>query len=69
MRSIEDHFGTVSVLYDFFKLTSVKEQYCGRSLKRLIETRRSGHFVATKAINENSADIVQTLTLAAKIEN
>ena len=35
IEEIKDHFGTVSALYDFFKLAAVKEQYSGGRLKKL----------------------------------
>ena len=38
---LEDHFETVAGLYAFFKLALVKEEYGGKTLKRLIYTRWS----------------------------
>ena len=69
MQSIpefNEYFGTLSGLYTFFKLAAVKEQYGGGSLKRLIETRWSGHLASCKAVNENYDEIVKTLTSASQ---
>ena len=63
---LAEFFSTVAGLYTFFKHAPVKEQYGGGTLKRLIDTRWSGHFVACKAVEENYDEIVQTLLLAAK---
>ena len=65
---LDEYFGTVSGLYKFFKLAGVKEQYEGGSLKRLIDTRWSGHFASCKAINDNYGDIVQTLMSATTLK-
>ena len=69
IEELKDHFDTVSALYKFFKLAAVKEEYSGGAIKRLIETRWSGHFVSCKAINDNYTEIVKTLPLAAKNKN
>ena len=66
VAEIKEHLDTVSALYSFFKLAAVKEIYNGGSLKRLMETRRSGHLQAAKAINENYDDMIKTLPLAGK---
>ena len=66
IAELNDYFSTVSGLYAFFKLSAVKEQYGGDSLKRLIDTRWSGHFVSCKAVTENHDEIVKTLGLASR---
>ena len=63
---IKEQFDTVSALYSFVKLAAVKEIYNGGSLKRVIETRCSGHLQAAKTINENYDNIIKTLPLAGK---
>jgi hypothetical protein len=63
---INEYFSTVTGLYTFFKLSAVKEQYGGQTLKRLLDTRWSGHHEACKAVNENLKDVLQTLSLASR---
>ena len=41
----------VKELYGFFKLGAVKSLYNGTTLKRLIETRWSGHLAAVRLRN------------------
>ena len=69
MKSIEeigDYFSTTSSLYSFFKRAAVAEYYDGSPLKRLIETRWSGHFDSVVHINNNYSDITYALALAVK---
>lgn len=63
---ISEYFSTVTGLYTFFKLSAVKEKYGGGSLKRLLDTRWSGHHEACKAVNENLKDVLETLSLASR---
>ena len=63
---INEYFSTITGLYTFFKLAAVKEQYGGGSLKRLLDTRWSGHRESCKAVNENLSDIQLTLSLASR---
>ena len=45
------HTNMVKELYRFFKLGAEKSLYNGTTLKRLIETRLSGHLAAVKVRN------------------
>lgn len=63
---LKDLFDTMSGLYKFFKLAAVKESYSGTSLKRLIDTRWSGHFASCKSVNDNYDEIKKTLIHAEK---
>lgn len=69
MENIEeicDYFGIVSSLYNFFKKSAVLEVYEGSALKRLIETRWSGHFESTNHVNKNFGDLIQALKIVSK---
>jgi hypothetical protein len=48
------------------KKSAVLESYDGTALKRLIETRWSGHYENTKHVNNNYGDLIQALLVAAK---
>ena len=63
---IKEHFGWLSALYTFFKLAAVKEIYGGNSLKRLIDTRWSGHLQSAKVVRENYTEIISTLIASKK---
>ena len=63
---IKEHLGWLSALYTFFKLAAVKEIYGANSLKRLIDTRWSGHLQSAKAVRENYTEIISTLIAAKK---
>ena len=41
--SIGDHYSLVKCLYDCLKLANVKQRYTGVQLKRMLDTRWSGH--------------------------
>ena len=66
LDEIEEYFGIVTSLYNFFKKSAVNESYVGSALKRLIDTRWSGHFDSTKNINQNYANIIEALKIASK---
>ena len=51
----------VSVLYDFFKLSEIHQLYSGEALKRLIETRWSGHNESIEAVFKEILQIIQCL--------
>ena len=63
---INEYFSTITGLYNFFKLGAVKEQYGGESLKRLLDTRWSGHHESCKKVNENYSEVQQTLSSASR---
>ena len=58
---VQNFFALIGDLYGFFKLKEVKKVYAGKSLKRLIETRWSGHLRATKIIKDHLHDIIVAL--------
>ena len=64
VEELVDHLSIVCALYDFFKLSAVKEDYSGDSLKRLIATRWSGHLRSCKLIKDNYPEVVRTLDSA-----
>lgn len=66
LAEIEEYFSIVTTLYNFFKKAAVSEAYGGSALKRLIETRWSGHFDSTKNIYKNYSEIVNALLIASK---
>lgn len=48
-KDVEDLFQHATSLYEFFKIHDVKKKYSGsHTLKRLIETRWSGHHASIK---------------------
>lgn len=66
IEELEQYFQISSSLYKFFKKTAVAECYEGTPLKRLIETRWSGHFDSVSHINKNYGEITQALAVASK---
>ena len=52
------HTNMVKELYGFLKLGAVKSLYNGTTLKRLIETRWSGHLAAVRV--RNALSIIDT---------
>ena len=63
---IKGYYGIISALYNFFKKSAVLESYDGTALKRLIETRWSGHYESTCHVNKNYGDLIQALLVASK---
>ena len=62
---VSEYFGIITALYAFFKKSAVLESYGSTALKRLIETRWSGHFDSTEHINKNYAKVVNALKIAS----
>ena len=58
---INDHYDTVSCLYTHFKLNEISKFYEGNALKRLIETRWSGHLNSIKAIDQEVQNVLSCL--------
>ena len=58
---VSDHFSLLSVLYDFFKLSEIHKLYSDEALKRLIETRWSGHYQSIEAVFKEILQIIQCL--------
>ena len=63
---IKGYYGIILALYNFFKKSAVLESYDGTALKRLIETRWSGHYESTCHVNKNYGDLIQALLVASK---
>ena len=57
-------FDTLSAIYTFFKLSNVSESYEGTSIKRLIDTRWSGHMESSKSIKDNYSEIKEALEIS-----
>ena len=66
LDEIKEYYGTITALYNFFKKSAVLESYDGTALKRLIETRWSGHYDSTSHVNKNYGDLIQALIVASK---
>ena len=49
-------------LYKFFNKSAVWEFYEGSALKRLIETRWSGHYDSVNHVHNNYGDLINTLS-------
>ena len=58
---INEHYCIVSSLYNHFKLANISNFYDGNSLKRLIETRWSGHLSSIKAIDIEIVNVINCL--------
>lgn len=63
---LKNYFQITSSLYAFFKKAAVIECYEGSPLKRLIETRWSGHYDSVLHINKNYSEITHALAIASK---
>lgn len=63
---LKNYFQITSSLYAFFKKAAVIECYEGSPLKRLIQTRWSGHFDSVLHINKNYSEITHALAIASK---
>lgn len=59
--AVKDFFEQIQMLYTSFKKPKIKKLYEGTAVKRLIDTRWSGHLQATKAVLQNYSEIVTTL--------
>lgn len=68
IQLVNNFFGDVSVVYKFFQRYKVKESYGGTALKKLIETRWTGHLFSTKAISCNFKEIRKCLSDIVKNE-
>lgn len=61
IQSVKEFFEQIQLIYKSFKKPKVKQLYEGSAIKRLIDTRWTGHFQAVKAIRQNYVAIVNTL--------
>ena len=62
IKEIRDYFEIVSCLYTFFKKSAALAAYEGSALKRLVETRWSGHVESTYHVHSNFGHLIQALT-------
>ena len=53
IEEIRDYFEIVSCLHTFFKKSAALAAYEGTALKRLVETRWSGHFESINHVHSN----------------
>ena len=58
---MHEHYSMVSSLYNHFKLKDISDLYDGNTLKRLIETRWSGHLATIKAIDNDLQNVINCL--------
>ena len=66
IEEIRDYFEIVSCLYTFLKKSAAMAAYEGSTLKRLIETRWSGHFESTNHVHSNFGHLIQALKMLSK---
>ena len=59
-----EHYSLVKSLYECLKLADIKKNYNGIKLKRLLDTRWSGHRDCVHAINREVSEIIQCLKLS-----
>lgn len=64
--SIKEFFEVIQMIYTAFKKPKIAKLYEGTAVQRLIDTRWTGHFTATKAVRKNYQELVKTLK---KIKN
>ena len=63
--AVEDLFCFLMSLYKLFKIDFIRKIYKGRTLKKIITIRWSGHFDALNIVLSEYAEIRRTLTIAA----
>jgi hypothetical protein len=63
---ISEHYSLVKSVYDCLKLGDIKRNYNGIKLKRLLDTRWSGHRDCAHAINREIGDIIQCLSMCTE---
>lgn len=61
VASVKEFFEQIQMIYTAFKKPKIKKMYEGTAIKRLIDTRWTGHYQATKAVRANYPQIVATL--------
>ena len=66
IEEIRDYCEIVSCLYTFFKKSAALAAYEGSALKRLVETRWSGHFESTYHVHSNFGHLIQALKSISK---
>lgn len=68
IQLIKEFFEQIQLIYTSFKKPKIKKLYDGSAIKRLIDTRWTGHFQATKAVYQNYSEIVNTLKRVSEDE-
>lgn len=61
VNGIAEFFEQIQLIYTSFKKPKIKKLYEGSALKRLLDTRWTGHYQTTKVVHENYSKIVDTL--------
>lgn len=61
VASVKEFFEQIQMIYTAFKKPKIMKMYEGTAIKRLIDTRWTGHHQATKAVRANYPQIVSTL--------
>lgn len=61
VSGVKEFFEQIQLIYTAFKKPKIKKVYEGSGVKRLIDTRWTGHYQATKSVFENYTNIVATL--------
>ena len=69
LDEVNENFSIIAALYKFSKKSAVLESYVGTALKRLTETRWSGHFESTNHVNKNYGDVIQALFVTSRNKN
>lgn len=58
---LNQFFDELSLVYNYFSKFKVDQSYHGTSLKRVLDTRWSGHYDSTVAVVDNFSDILSAL--------
>lgn len=66
IASVAEFFDQLKLIFTTFRKPKVRKLYDGHSLKRLLETRWSGHYNSVKSLKSNYKDVISTLN---KIKN
>lgn len=61
VSAVKEFFDQLQLIYTSFKKPKIKKMYEGHALKRLIDTRWTGHYQSTKAVLESYIEIVSVL--------
>lgn len=61
VSGVKEFFDQIQFIYTAFRKPKVKKLYDGTAVKRLLDTRWTGHYDATKAVFENYPQIITTL--------
>lgn len=61
INPVKELFDQIQLIYSTFKKPKIKKIYEGSAVKRLIDTRWTGHYQSTKAVLANYTEIVSAL--------